>query len=360
MSRELIQVVADGVPYEGWESIIVDWSMDNPYVIAQLTTTEIPNTPGDLSSFDKWNFPPGTAVEIYVTGNKFMAGYVDVYAPAYNADFHNITLTIATNSKNFADSSVNHPTGNFENTTDSAVIQEFARLAGIELQDLSQPEQLPFWQTRQGATYFQETLRMVQSHQKYVMGMLQGPMSLNGPKPFFVNENGLIIQGVNILQAEGRLSAEMFATIMATGQAPVGVDKLQNIETYGIATMGSLPPLMQSRFKHIIDQRATTNELAQKRAQWEMWRQHGARTQAFVTVDSWRDKAGAFWSANSDAYVWSPFLQIDCMMRIQRVVFRQDTGSGTVANLTLIDPAAYGQLHQSMVCNSSDFWQLFK
>lgn len=359
MSRELIQVVADGVPYEGWESIIVDWSMENPYVLAQLTTTEIPSDPSDLSSFAKWNFPPGTIVEIHATGNKLMAGYVDVYAPSYNPDFHSITLTIATNAKNFAESSINHPTGHFENTTDSAVIKEFATLAGVELEDYTQPVQLPFWQIRPGATGFQETIKIVQSHQKYVMGTMHGPLALNGSEPFFVNENGLVVQGVNILQAEGRLSAEMFATIMATGQAPVGVDKLQDVEPWGIATLGALPSVMQKRFKHIIDQRATTNELLKKRAQWEMWRQMG-RTQAFITVDTWRDMAGAFWSANTDVYVWSPFLQIDCFMRIQRVVFRQDPGgSGTVAMLTLIDPHAYGY-GGVMACNSADYWNFFK
>jgi prophage tail gpP-like protein len=359
MSRELIQVVADGVPYEGWESVIVDWSMENPYVLAQLTTTEIPNEQGDLSTFGKWNFPPGTVVEIYATGNKFMAGYVDVYAPSYNPDFHSIVLTIATSAKNFAESSVNHPTGNWENTTDSAVIAEFARLAGVELEDYTQPEQLPYWQVRPGATYFQETVKMVQSHEKYVMGTMHGPLALNGPAPFYVNPNGMVMQGVNILQAEGRLSAEMFSTIMAIGQAPVGVDKLNDVEPWGIATLGTLPTSLQKRFKLIIDQRSTTSELLKKRAQWEMWRQLG-RTQAFITVDSWRDSAGAFWSANTDVYVWSPFLQIDCFMRIQRVIFRQDPGgSGTVATLTLIDPKAYGW-PGVMACNSADYWHVFK
>lgn len=354
MALETVQIAADGVPYEGWESCLIEWSMEELFATFQFTATEIDNKGRLPDTMIQWNFPPGTPIQIYANGGLLANGYVHTYAPMVDAEQHSVNLIGVSFSKDFGDTSVNHPTGNFENQTDVGIVQQFAAAAGVPLEVYTPPDNIPYWQIRQGATNYQESMRILQDRQKFLMSNLNtGAMALVGSVPFTTNQTGAIIQGENTLRLEAKLTADEYSVLEVVGQASIGVRQSEHLQPFA-----SVPgPSKRPRFKKIIDQTAVTHQLAEKRARWEMLRAKGATTLAQITVPGWRDQSGKFWQANTDVYVNAPSLKIDCWMRVQKCTFRQDIGVGTITTMILIDPFAYGASENALPCNSDGIWR---
>lgn len=357
---ELIQVEADGVPYEGWEEIIVEWGMADPvFVTFQLKTTEIPTDQDkDWDVFSKWNFPPGTNVMVYASGDPFIQGYIHSYNPTMNKDQHSIVVTGVTYGKDFVDSSVKVDTsmGNYENMTDSQIIQSFAAAAGVSMSDYTTPIPIPNYQVKQGGTNWQESARILQNTEKTMMSILpSGDLAIVGDAPFYINTDGALIQGENILEMSANLTADQYDVIEVIGQAPEGTDDKQHLQVFGIAQNTS-PFGRASRYRRIIDQMASTTIQASRRARWQLLRSYGATTQAIITVAGWRDFIGRFWAANTDVYVNAPVLKIDCMMRVYKIIFRQSIGTGTICTITLVDPTTFGGEPILGLCKSDSMW----
>jgi len=78
-----------------------------------------------------------------------------------------------------------------------------------------------------------------------------------------------------------------------------------------------------------------------RKARWEVTRRAGRSTVATVTIDSWRDSAGALWAPNTLVPVQLPGLRTAGPdMILAEVTFRRDS-SGTHADLVLMPPEAF-------------------
>jgi len=104
---EYITVVANGAVHDGWESVQVEWTMKDPEVNCLLTTTEIgPFTEAPV--FDKWNYPPGSVIEVYATpegsgaASLIFWGTVYSYEPKADAESHTVTLVCKTTTNAWA------------------------------------------------------------------------------------------------------------------------------------------------------------------------------------------------------------------------------------------------------------------
>jgi prophage tail gpP-like protein len=355
---EVVQIAANGTPYEGWEEIVISWEVGAPYITFQLATTELtesgnyPNPPDDVLGV--WNFPPGTMVDVYATGSPIVRGYINSYNPQVTPQAHSVLVTGVTKGKDFAESSVDHPTGWFENQPDFSIVQQFAAASGVGIDNFAQPSIVPRFQIRQGATNFAEAMRVLTPHAKTLTPQaVDGSLAIVGADPLRVNPNGQLVQGQNILQMSASLKNDAFARYKVFGQNPIGTIENLHLQPFGLATVASAMP---GRFKKINDQTATNMAQALELAHYNAMRDAGFNMQAEITVPGWRDNAGQFWEAYTDVWVEAPWLQISCSMRIKKAVFKQNIPGGTITQLTLVDPRTYGG---SGVCKSGDMWQIF-
>src|SRR5580765_5723307 len=88
---EYITVAAGGSIYDGWESVQIEWTAKSSEVTAMVTTTEV-SPFAEAPIFDKWNFPPGTEVQIYAGKDIVFWGTVFSYEPKADAESHSVTL----------------------------------------------------------------------------------------------------------------------------------------------------------------------------------------------------------------------------------------------------------------------------
>lgn len=359
MPFEKIQVIANGVAYEGWESCTIINAVDEAWATAQLITTEVGGIKDKLNpSFTQWDFPPGTPVQIMANGDLVFTGVVNVYSPTVTEDQHTITVTVTTYGRYFVDTSVNHPTGFFENMTDTAIVGQFAALAGVPLSIFSQGMIIPYWQIRYGASNWQEAMRILQQRGKMLWSRAAtGDMVITDGNPFGLVTGGAILEGVNVLRETATLTDQMWSLVFVGGQSSDGVDEKIHLQPMGTAMSSfRMPP----RYKRIIDQASTNAQLAQIRANWEMHRSEAGAMQATFTLPGWRENGatGKIWEPNWDVYCKAPWLKIDCVLRILKVVLNQDSNLGTTAMITVVDGQGIGgEISQ---CNSGSLWDMFK
>lgn len=366
ITSERVTVVADGVSYEPWEAVSVEWDMNNLFVSFQLSTTEVAEKTEDWTVFDKWNFPPGTQIDILGNDEALTTGIVSVYNPQVDPDQHSIVVTGFSFAKDFSDSSVKHETGRFDNTTDVAIVQQLAGALGIPLLALASPTTIPFYQIRQGGNNYQEVMRLLVQGQKMLTSNMSGQMVVTDGKPWGYNTGGMLLQGHatnvsgtedagNMIRMEARLSDENYYLYEAIHQSPYD-DKPENLAPFGMALD---PTARASRYKKIINQAVTDPGIAQKRAEWERSRAKGFTTLATCVVPGWRDQSGAFWKPNENVYVLAPWLKIDCWLRIVKLVFSQNLSGATTTTITVVDPRALGDSGGGGECNSGDMWGWF-
>jgi prophage tail gpP-like protein len=363
---EIVQIAANGVLYEGWESCQITAALDLSYAFAQLTITELGGTKDTFNpDFEQWNFPPGTPVQIIASGNPIFSGIVNLYAPAVDETQHTVTILVKTIGVDISDSAPNQVPSNFEDQPDLSIVQQLAASVGVPIKNYTSPDIIPYWQLKQGATIYQESMRILQQRGKMLWSSLNGDVNITKDRSFGLVTDGALIQGENLEKLSARLSNDGWNLVEVIGQAPRGVDPKLVMAPYGIAFgpttfipgAGLSSPAYRQRYKRIIDQAATTQQLAQIRAEWEMNRSLGQNLQVQVTVPGWRTRIteGTFWQVNTDVYVYAPYLKVDCILRIWKTVFNQDSSGGTTTTILLVDGAATGD--SASACNSGSIWQ---
>jgi prophage tail gpP-like protein len=349
-THEKVTVVANGLEYGDWEMIQIEWSIDDAIIHFILQTTEIAPF-RDVPVFGVWNFPPGTFIEVYASGDFIVSGYVFAYMPTFNADQHTIVVHGRTQTYDWVASSVKSETGNYENTTDVAILQEWANNAGVLLENYTQPHPIPWYQIRQGATNYAEALRLLADSKKMIFATPRGSLALISGQSFGMS--GALVQGENILEASAKLTDEEFYMYETIGNSPIGTTWQQHLAPFGVAIAAGG---RRTRYKRIIGQSVGTMAAAKARAEWERMRTAGRSTNATIVTPSWRDASGKLWSANTDIYVLAPWLQIDCVLRATRVVFSQDLAKGSVTEITLVDARAIGG--GASACDSNPIWDI--
>lgn len=349
MAFELVRVAADGVLYEGWETIEIRWHRSKAEIQFTLTTTEI-SPPGQTPVFDKWHFPPGTYITIYAGDDILMEAQVITYAPQADADQHSITVTGATVGWTFSTSSIDprkFMDGRVTKVTDAELAQLFASASCNRIVDYTQPDLLPIYQIKQGATYYQELMRILQQRGKTLMGQPDGSIAVVNESSWIINSRASLVQGLNILRMSAVLDARRVMEFLVMGQNPIGTMLAQHIQPFAEFSSN---PLNNCLTRVIIDQAITTAQTALRRAQWEALRTKGANTKAIITTPGWRHQGGLFWSVNEAVYVNAPWLQIDCTMGIESIIYRQNSAVGTIAEITLIDPwVLLGSTHEVVI-----------
>lgn len=369
MSFEKVTVVAADAVYDGWETVIIENDVHAAYVNVLLTTTETtPIGANTQAAFDKWNFPPGTPIDIYAGDDLVVSAIVWQYAPSADATQHSITVYARTASYRFVSSSVDpRPTGgHYENTTAVQLLQLWAQANGVTgLNFTRAPHDVDVWQLKHGANGFEEALRLLKPRGMMIFGLMNGAIAISDGQAMGVQ--GPIVQGENILRMSAQLTDDGFADHIITGQKSLGVDLEQHLQPEA-----SLPSKLNNRkLKLITEPAAMDKQLAIHRVDWETRREHGATVQAVITVPGWHSPAGEsyvpsnlppgergsmgpLWMLMADTYIFAPWLKIDCIMRCNKVVFKQSLAEGTTTELTFTDPAAYESA--PALCNSGTMW----
>jgi prophage tail gpP-like protein len=150
-------------------------------------------------------------------------------------------------------------------------------------------------------------------------------------------ESGKLIEGVNILRANGVISDDVYSKIYAVGQ------RASNDQTWGDQSNKLIGQTSGSSLRHRV--RVTLMDVsddqhgAQQSAEMEKLITEGAKIELNVTVQGWLRESGALWKAADKYWVRSPMLVTDMLLGCKSIVYEQSNGGGTTATLTMVDPS---------------------
>lgn len=335
MGTEIVTILAGGMEYSAWEKVKITAAINEACRSFSIETSE---------RIGEWAFPPGTPITLLATGSLLLTGYVNNYRSSGGATAHNVHISGRSKGQDYVDCSATHKTGFGKDKTPGEFARELDHY-GVGINEKIKLQKIPEQRIKQGEPCFNCTERYLRPQGGTMMGEPDGSISITNAS-VAKRAAGALVEGRNIKQWSVSFSDQSrFSEYTVKGQNRHGTGD----ENLRIKEQERDGGVKRYRSRLIVNETDTDKSRARERAKHEKESCAGNGTRGKVTVQGWRDDAGMLWAPNTIVFVHSPVLMhLVQDMLIERVEFSQDDkGSGTEAELSLVDPRAYRGKGQS-------------
>lgn len=282
---------------------------------------------------------PGDACRLSIDDETVITGFVDDVEPEYDAENHLVTVRGRDAAGDLVDSSVLRDGVQFPAGPVLAMIAELCRPFGIDVSATVPVPSLLGFTLQYGETVFEAIDRL--SALAGVLPTSDGQGGLVLTNAGAAGVRGALRLGDNIKKARGHYSfKDRFSLYIVSGQTPGGDNTDPNTATFGTgkATDPGTP-----RYRPLIimpPMPEASPALFQRRAEWEATVRLGRAWRATITVNGWRDAAGALWLPNTLAQVDDDFLAVHDTLLISgvKLTIGED---GVLAELTVTRREAF-------------------
>lgn len=335
MDDELF-LVAGAQAVSGWTDVRVTRGIDRCPSDFSLGMTEA--FPGET---EEVIVQPGDPFKLLIGSDPVITGYVDEYVPEYGADTHWISAAGRGKCQDLVDCAAVWPSGQISGTSALDVATKLAAHYGIEVQcDVDLLPTIPQFNIFIGESAYDIIERISRYSQLLVYDTPDGNLLLT--RAGKTQHVGGVAEGINVQRARVRYSASqrfsrytVFTQSVETfNDAGVGANVIVTVEDVGVK---------RTRERYIVAEAVQGYEdLAKRRAVWEMNRRAARATEITVTTDSWRDAAGTLWTPNTLVPVTLPKLKVvNQLWLLGEVTYVRNEEEGTIAELTIMPPEAY-------------------
>lgn len=284
---------------------------------------------------EAWGFMPGEPVSISANGQPLVAGFVDIMSPSFDKGNHHVEVSGRSKGADAVNSSVEHPSNEFVNTTPLAIMQAIDKQNVGFTTDIPQPL-VDYFRINPGESVFDAGDRLTRKYQMLLQGMPDGGIKLTTGAT--AGTNAPLIQGQNILAASAAFDqTNGHSSYTVRGQRSFGHDR----KALQIKQTVKDKSVKRNRPKHIHQEGDIDDNTALKRAKHQRDRQQGESITASIKSQSWFDSDGKLWKANGLVYVYCPMLKLDMQMLIKSVNLSQYE-NGSFADISLTLPQTFG------------------
>lgn len=333
--KPVLTLAVGGRVYGGWTEIEVDRQLEAIAGTFTLTVTE--RWPGRQQAA---GIVPGSACRVAIDGETVITGFVDDVAPRYDSASHTVRVTGRDRTGDLVDcSAVNHP-GHWQNASLLDLASLIAAPFSIPVSaDIPVTSHFYMFTLNTGETAFEAIERLCRLYGALPVSDGMGGLKLT--RAGTGGANSALVLGQNILAARGQFSMkDRFSHYYVLGQSTGAnyVDPAIPTTMHGDATDPGV-----GRYRPLIVQAELTDpdqSFYQRRAQWEASVRAGRAWRATITVQGWRDAAGALWHPNGMVRVTDAFLGINDSLLISGVKFTEGD-QGTRAELTVTRKEAF-------------------
>lgn len=334
---DAVELTIGGNRHGGWTSVSISRSMETVAGTFDLTLSE--RWPGAGTTRP---IQPGARCTVAIGGDDVITGFIDEAAPSFDAGRHQIRVAGRDATGDLVDCSAANEPGEWKDrdlTQLAAAICEPFGIAVTAAADVGAP--FMSFRIEQGETAFEAIERACRM--RAVLPMSDGLGGLLLTRAGGASRAGSDLASGktgNVLAAEGRYSQkDRYSEIIVKGQR-AGDDHWSpedNAEPHGKAvdaTVRRHRPLIL-----LAEDQGDAADLT-RRAAWEASVRRARARAASVTVQGWRDGAGALWRPNSLIHADIPELGLDAEMLIVAVTLTLN-GEGSLATLDLAPPRAF-------------------
>jgi prophage tail gpP-like protein len=330
MGIEVITISAGGGSYSAFEDVNVKAAFNEAARSFEFTVA------AELgASATNAIFTVGTEVSISANGDLLLTGYVDSREPSFSAKKAEIVVCGRSKSGDLVDGSGEHETGQFEKKDPLEIGQEISSEYEAKWESDQQLEKIDQYQLQPGESCYRCVEKLARQQGMTITGTPEGNAKIT--KAGSERMSGGLIEGQNILSGTAHHNgSNRHSKIIVRGQRPFGHGK-DNLEIEEQEEDGSVK---RHRTIILIQDEDTDKKRAKKRAKNRKNRAKGNALKATISTQGFRDDGGQLWKPGALVWTESPFLDISQDMLIESVNYRQSE-SGSIATLSLVDPAAY-------------------
>jgi prophage tail gpP-like protein len=338
---EVAAVVVENYVFLDWESVWVEHRYREAWPIFKFTAAE--HFPP--STLPLVQFHPGQFVQIYLAQQLAINGYIVRRQTAYDANSHGVQLEgygitwLAARA-----SHVTPDDGNFDNMgfleIAARVLAPWGGKPGFKTEGEINDEPFLHEQISPGEPIWDFLERLARKRGITMGSDEKGDFIFRGHMDA-VPVVEQLVEGVNILKCQATLDAsELRSEWDVRGQTPGGSSsgamggEASQVDGYAKGDLPHYSPLLTPA-----EDPLKGKPEADERAHWDhVWGDY-TYMKATITLQGWLRSDGSLWRAGSTVHVNSPMaLLYGVDMAIERVVFSQDSHSGTLTTLDLVDP----------------------
>lgn len=332
-----LKLTVDGRDYEGWQSVSITRGIDRVAGAFRLTVSDRWKDDGE-----DWTVLPGAACAVSIDGETVLSGFVDSFAPSFNASRRTITLQGRDKAADLVDCSVQSKSVTWVNTTLGKFAAEIAAPFGVKVTDES-GETEPFRLISLQPTEKAHAAIARYAEMRGVLVMSDGRGGIKLTRPSTRQAAVQLVQGQNILAASGSIDhSKRFNEYTVTGQT-FGNDALSGEAAAHLTGTAKDASIRATRKLRIIAQQAVMLGDAGARAEYENTVRAAGSQKITVTVQGWQQtEGGQVWAPNLLVQLRAPWLQVKTAQPflIEAVALRKSE-EGSTAELTLVRPDAY-------------------
>ncbi|MBD0845688.1 phage tail protein [Pectobacterium versatile] len=338
MTDELVLTVG-GKQLSGWDEVRVTRGIERFPSDFDLSLMDY--YPG---SNERQLVSPGDECTVKLGGDLVLTGYVDQWSPMISRTRHEVRATGRSKCQDLVDCSAEWPNNVINMSDPIQLARKLAQPYGISVSsDVTGLEAIPQFTLNWGESAQEIIDRVSRFSALLYYDLPDGNLYLTrvGTKKAASG----VAQGVNVETAYFSSSMdERFSEYIGVSMSITPVAELGgNYSAVTLATARDPEAGKMRNRKRIVIVESTMNATnqAQRAIDWEMNRRYGRSRQLNVTIDSWRDSAGALWEPNTLIPIKIPALDVaDEEWILAEVTYIRDA-QGTHARMTLMPPAAF-------------------
>ncbi|UNJ22057.1 baseplate hub protein [Microcystis phage vB_MweS-yong2] len=282
---------------------------------------------------------PGNEPNAPTGSNLLLTGHVEKRSPRLGGQERELSISGRSKTGDLVDSSAEHAKGEWRGQKPDAIIRELAARQKVDVEsEVNGLKSRDVFRLRPGETIFAAAERLARAGRFTLTDTPEGKLKLarEGRK----RHQGEIADGPGWPPlADGSAvfdDSKRFGKVKVRAQAPDGYapDRLR-VEAEASDEAG------RQRLRVITPPELTARDDARERARWHRDRAAGEGVTAEVKVVGWRDAGGTIWTPGWNVFADVPDLGLSQDMTIKQVRLEQSE-DGTFANLSLVDPRAFG------------------
>jgi prophage tail gpP-like protein len=330
-----LTISVNGMDVSGWQSIEVTLRAEgfpNSFAIGMSAKDPIP----ELAR-------AGAECTIALGSDKVITGYIDRDRPGGSANAHSIELVGRGKTQDLVDCSAEWPTGVLIGGTALTIAQTVAKPYGITVQLGEGAEagpKVPEWNLNFGETGAEIIQRVARNAGLLPIEASDGTLILAKEGTRRAASGAVYGENVQDWSVENSMDGRYSETVCWAISSDIFMDVKGGVEYFA---KGGDPGVPRHRVRYTVAELVASDprEFAQLKLNWDVARAAGRGAAVTVTVDSWRDSAGALWAPNTIVPVDVPGNRAGAELLLAEVTFRKDNESGTTARLTLMPQGAF-------------------
>lgn len=328
-SQEIVSVELGGSAFSAWKSMSVSANAKSPERTFTLTCAREQRA----LAFASPSFKPGSECSVKSNVDLLLAGFVTKTNIKLGPTTHPVSVTGRSKGSDVIKSDVDHDTHQWRKRTIVEIANEIG--AGVTFDTDETVKQIKVTRANVGQNAFAFLDNLARREGLFMVAQPDGTVRFT--KHGKDRHAGSIIEGVNFWEGEATFSDEgRFANYKVKGHQATG----SGLATFSFEEKSTDAGARSGAVKVITPRTSLDREEARANANNMADHRYGEGVSLQVTLQGFRDEAGAVWMPGRLVWCEVPSIDLKEDLAIESLTFEQDTKSST--RLSLVHPSALG------------------